>query len=608
MGGAFPSLPERSAFPPAMLERFLARFGATVVLGETQRIERILATARAFLAVSSLVAIWLDPVEAARISGWAYGLLVIYVVHSLLILVLVQVRKESSAGFRLGVHAVDVLWPVLLSVLGTGPSSPFFTFSIFALLAAAYRWGFIETMATAGAAIVLYFSQVIFLESSHPAVQSLLESEFGANRFIMRGLYLLITGYLLGYLGEEQKRLRAESAAITRIVSRAQREVGLRASLRVVFEEILNLFGATRGLLALEEVSSGRVYLWKTTRDEKSREVGISNTELDSAGRGAYFFESPGATWHALRLASPRRGNSYQLYVVSENGTRLSDVSWSPPEALQAAEPFGSILAMSVNVGNEWTGHLLLIDPQAGTAEMAVPFLQTIVRQVSPVLYSVFLMRRLRSRVGAVERARVARELHDGVIQSLIGLEMQVDVLRRQPAITGKTAEEMNRIQELLRKEVLNLREVMQQMKPLDLGPRKLLDFLALTVDKFRRDTGIAAHFISPLEEVAVSPRVATEVGRIVQEALANVRKHSDARAVFVRFESQDGFWRLVIYDDGRGFGFSGRLSHAELDAGRQGPLVIRERVRSIGGELSVESGPGKGARLEITFPQRAHG
>jgi len=591
-----------------MLQKFRARFGAIVVLGETQRIERTLATARAFLVVSSLVAIWLDPTVPTDFATLAYGLLVIYAIHSLLILVLVQIRQESSAGFRLGVHAVDVIWPALLSFYVTAPSSPYFMFSIFSLLAAAYRWGFIETMATAGAAIVLYFSQVILVESGHGPVESLLATQIEANRFIMRGLYLLISGYLLGYLGEEQKRLRAETTAVARIISRVQSEVGLRASLRVVCDEVLRLFDAPRALLAFEEASSGRAYLWRTAREVKSGEVTITLSELDSPERPAYFFEPPGETWHATRLASPREGQGYALYVVSEKGARLADVSWSPPEALQAAEPFGSLLAGSLNFGNEWTGQLFLIDPQAGTPEMAVPLLQTIVRQVGPAIYSVFLMRRLRSRVGAVERARVARELHDGVIQSLIGLEMQVDVLRRQPTLTGKVAEEMNRIQQLLRMEVLNLREVMQQMKPVDLGPRKLLDFLALAVDKFGHDTGISARFVSPLEEVAVSPRVATEVARIVQEALANVRKHSTARHVVVRFDSQDGLWRLVIDDDGRGFGFSGRLSQAELDAARKGPLVIKERVRSIGGQLSVESGPGKGARLEITFPQRAHG
>ena len=59
--------------------------------------------------------------------------------------------------------------------------------------------------------------------------------------------------------------------------------------------------------------------------------------------------------------------------------------------------------------------------------------------------------------------------------------------------------------------------------------------------------------------------------------------------------------------DDGKGFAFDGRLTHAELDAARVGPLVIKERVRAIGGELTVESGPGRGTRLEITFPQKTH-
>ena len=99
-------------------------------------------------------------------------------------------------------------------------------------------------------------------------------------------------------------------------------------------------------------------------------------------------------------------------------------------------------------------------------------------------------------------------------------------------------------------------------------------------------------------------PRVCRELARIVQEALVNVRKHSSARNVLVRFGWEDGHWRLVVDDDGRGFPFSGRLTQADLDSARRGPLVIKERVRSIGGQLTVESTPGGGARLEITLPQ----
>jgi signal transduction histidine kinase len=208
----------------------------------------------------------------------------------------------------------------------------------------------------------------------------------------------------------------------------------------------------------------------------------------------------------------------------------------------------------------------------------------------------------------AMDRALVARELHDGAIQSLIGLEVQVDVLRRQAAGQSPLTDGLVRVQELLKSEVLNLRELMQQMKPIDLSPDQLLDFLAESVDRFWRETGISARFVSDLDEVPLAPVICQELARIAQEALVNIRKHSGARNVVMRFEFSDRRWRLIIDDDGHGFDFSGRLSQPELDSGRKGPVIIKERVRSIGGELTIESAKGRGARLEITLPERRSG
>jgi signal transduction histidine kinase len=207
----------------------------------------------------------------------------------------------------------------------------------------------------------------------------------------------------------------------------------------------------------------------------------------------------------------------------------------------------------------------------------------------------------------AMDRALVARELHDGAIQSLIGLEVQVDVLRRGASDSPTMAEELGRVQQMLRQEVLNLRELMRQMKPLDLDPRQLPDFLAESVDKFRRETGIAASFVSELREIALPPRICTELARIAQEALVNVRRHSGAANVVLRLSLENGAGRLVVDDDGRGFDFSGRMSQTELDAARKGPVIIKERVRSIGGQIAIESTPGRGARLEISFPNQPH-
>ncbi len=131
------------------------------------------------------------------------------------------------------------------------------------------------------------------------------------------------------------------------------------------------------------------------------------------------------------------------------------------------------------------------------------------------------------------------------------------------------------------------------------------MPFLADTVERFQRETGISARFTSDTKEVDAPAAVCRELARIVQEALVNVRKHSKAHSVFVVLKAHDGVCQIVIQDDGQGFDFSGRMSYAELEQARKGPAVIKERVRSIGGDLTIESAPGQGARLEVTFAER---
>jgi signal transduction histidine kinase len=199
----------------------------------------------------------------------------------------------------------------------------------------------------------------------------------------------------------------------------------------------------------------------------------------------------------------------------------------------------------------------------------------------------------------------VARELHDTVIQSLISVEMQIDVLRRRGDNDSRLSAELERIQELLRQEVLNLRELMQTMKPPDIGPHQFLDFIAQLVERFSRDTGVVARFVSELQEVSLPAATCRELARVVQEGLVNIRKHSGAQSAVVRFGAQNGWWKLVIDDDGKGFPFAGRFTLTELDNFHKGPTVIKERVRAVGGDMVIESHPGHGSKLEITVPQK---
>jgi signal transduction histidine kinase len=205
-----------------------------------------------------------------------------------------------------------------------------------------------------------------------------------------------------------------------------------------------------------------------------------------------------------------------------------------------------------------------------------------------------------------VERGRFVRDLHDGALQSMIGVAMQLDVLRRHSASQTVTVpQELDRIHNLLLEEARKLRELMQQMKPLDSESNNLRPHLIELVERLQRETGITAQFVCESAVLAIRPReVCDAVARIVQEGLVNVRKHSGASRVLVQFDRGDGYWRLTIDDNGRGFPFSGCLSAADLEADGKGPSVIKEYVRLIDGELTLESIAGRGSRLVITIPQ----
>jgi signal transduction histidine kinase len=220
-------------------------------------------------------------------------------------------------------------------------------------------------------------------------------------------------------------------------------------------------------------------------------------------------------------------------------------------------------------------------------------------------MHNQYLLRRLRSRAVAAERRRVARELHDGVIQSLVGLEMQTAAIRRQ--MSGRDPHldaQLQRIQQVLSDEAAAVRDVMQQIRPFEAGPGQFVPALAEAIARFERDTGTRARLDASPPDAYVPPRAARELGRTLQEALMNVRRHAGARRVDVEFRAAADAWHLVIENDGRPFGFTGRLGLDELEARRIGPRVIKERVREMGGDLVIESDPVSGVRLEISLPR----
>jgi two-component system, NarL family, sensor histidine kinase DegS len=268
-------------------------------------------------------------------------------------------------------------------------------------------------------------------------------------------------------------------------------------------------------------------------------------------------------------------------------------------------------MVSSFSFGEVWHGRLILVGAPFHTdSNEALRFMQRLVKHVGPLVQNIYLLRDIHAQVGDQVRAQLTRELHDGILQALLSAEMQVEVLRRQrPNPSGESERRLAALQSLIHQEALNLRDLIEKTKPLNFSPKELPDFLAEIVAKFRIETGISVRLETGEGNITLPPSICQEIVRIVQEALSNVRKHSRARNVVITLcEGDDGEHKLLIADDGEGFGFRGRVTQTQLDASHRGPGVIKERVRLIGGELTIDSSPGQGARLEITIPNESHG
>ena len=583
------------------LKKALGPLRNVVLPVEAQQVEHVLRVTRVALAAASLVTIRLvvgasgPGLRPALFSGAAY------LVYSLVLLL--WAGNRASPSWLFAFHGVDVVWAASLPVLTGNPYVPFSVFFLFTLLSAAYRWGFWRTLATVGTLIGL-----LLLGAELPA---LARTGGGAgsmpDNLPARAIGWVLMGSLVGFLGESQIVLRGRALVASRLLAGAGDEAGARQTLEELLRQMLELFGAQGVAVVLEDRSSARAYIWQVTREYGGKEVSFEFSELNAMERERYLFPGPGDIWCAVQ-SRWGEGPPAKLTVLDREGRRQRGAHLVAAD-LPVVEGCRSYYAASVQSEEQWWGRVFLFDPMigGGDREAELRLVQALVREVAPAAHRYQLGQGLPREAGEVVSARLARELHDGIIQTLAAADMRLEVLRRTGAVAPAAAEELERIQELLNQEAVGMRELVHGLSSRTLAPGQLLDSLQAIVERFREETGIFASFVSQCEEIKLPPMVCREVAQILREALINVRKHSGAHKVEVRLEQRNGGCKLRIDDDGRGFDFAGQRSLAELENSRQGPWVIKERVRVIRGDLTVESKPGQGSRLEITVPQGAY-
>ncbi len=202
-----------------------------------------------------------------------------------------------------------------------------------------------------------------------------------------------------------------------------------------------------------------------------------------------------------------------------------------------------------------------------------------------------------RERLAALEeRGRIAREIHDGIAQSIYMLALNLD---KAAEVAGEDASMSSRLSPLVslaREVLLEVRYYIFDLKPLLSGEASLSATVQAQAREFTGVTGLDVQVAVDGEEAPLPVSVSASLYRVLQEALANIYRHASAGSVSIGLTYQKDRLCLRVADDGRGF-----LPTAS-ESGR-GLISMSERVERVGGRLEVRSAPGQGAILDVTIP-----
>jgi two-component system sensor histidine kinase DegS len=200
------------------------------------------------------------------------------------------------------------------------------------------------------------------------------------------------------------------------------------------------------------------------------------------------------------------------------------------------------------------------------------------------------------------ERKRVARELHDGILQDLSAILMRIDIL-----INKKTTNNKNDIEELkliLLKTFDDVKNIMQNLRPIVLDDLGLLSSIEWLIEATLKNRGIEYDFYTEgLDRLRLRPEVEISIFRIIQEALNNIIRHSNAKNVLVSALVKSNLLEIYVEDDGLGFDirkFLNNVGQFNDDFKGIGLLGMRERATLINGDLEIESKDSIGTKISL--------
>ena len=548
---------------------------------ESRYLQRQIAYARPIFLVLAVV----DLLELKHVGGddLPFVFLLGYLIFALVVISAEELFRKG--GWHLPL-VVDLAALIVFLFISPSEVAIWFPY-LFVAFAAGIRWGLHRAIVLAGAVSLALVVRVAIHGVVHwPAMISWTALAVGT----------FAGGVGLAFLGERSRRHSSENDFLARISSLLQVDQGMAESLRLMLDELARHFDCQEACLAFRDSDLERIFVWKVKPGESER---ISPESITLARADAYLLDDFDATlcWNSLE------GSGEGFGWDRRDARKLTTLPRLPHTSQEGLHVL-SLATATFDHSGQPAGRIVLINFAHKVTQQELRWFETVVRHLGPSLENLFLLRHMRARAIEAERSRISRDLHDGILQTLLSVEIQLDVLRRQAATTPEhAAAGIAGLQQTVRNESAELRHLVTDLRPVRVQSADLVDLMHGFAERYRNDAGIALDLLITSDGLLAPDRVCRELFQIYREALNNIKKHARASHVVVKLWQDDSRVILVVDDNGEGFSFAGRFTGDELDRLRLGPISIKEHARTVGGVLTVESSPGHGARLTIEVP-----
>ena len=549
--------------------------------------DRLLSALRLTLAVASLIIIYALPAELDSYVDLTYYSLLAYAIYSFAIYVSARHRINfSQTSLRLLV-AVDLVWYTALTSISSGTNGLFF-FYLFAVIVASSRggplFGFVVTVVSATLSIVVGWL------AAPPG-------PFDQTRFVIRPLAIAGLGYILAFWGGAELALKRKLILLKELSVAANPRFGVDWTIELILRRLLNFWNASYCLLLLAHDTGLRLYLVSSDDPALCQKVQVQGQAdipfIDVSDAAAVVYSDRQRVWPGRPL--------YRSYDPRTNATMHRPLPAG--EALAEFLSAKSFVGVPLHYRERLRGRILVSSERSHAFDVGdAVFLQQVANQIMPVIENIRLVDRLASDASEEERNRIARSVHDRVIQPYYGLQIGLKALQSvlhnghnggsDQAGEKKSAALLDELMVMTAEGIDELRQYVSGLKQSRSDGTHLSESIRRFAAKFEQATGIHVKVVDETGGFMGNERLTSEMFQMAAEALSNVHRHTQARSARVGLSLAGNVVRLQVENELAG----------DSEPPRFSPGSITDRAEALGGTTEVLYAEGRTV-LQVEVP-----